>query len=221
MPEQRNPTMTTRTYREHYRRQFIGAGYSGRAHLGFVLAFSLGGLAVSIGQIEAVRALEWLTVPLAFVYANLAEYLGHRFVMHRKVPGLGLIYKRHAGQHHVFFTRDHMALDDWRDAKAVLFPPILMIFFFGVFATPVALLLAWMFSANVAWLFLATGLAYYLNYELLHLAYHLPEGSRWLRLPFLSRLRRLHHVHHDTALMASRNFNITYPIGDWLFRTRA
>ncbi len=213
--------MKTEEFRQQYRERHVGKNYSGRAHLAFVLVFSLGGIMLCLGQLDQVRPLEWLTVPLAFLYANLAEYLGHRFVMHRKVPGLGLIYKRHAGQHHVFFTRDRMALDGWRDAKAVLFPPILMIFFFGVFATPVALLLAWLFSANVAWLFVATGLFYYLNYELLHLAYHLPEDSRWLELPFLKRLRRLHHVHHDTTLMASRNFNITYPIGDWLFGTRA
>lgn len=213
--------MDNSAYRQQYRAQYVGANYSGRSHLGFVLVFSLGGIALCLWQLEAVRPLEWLTVPLAFLYANLAEYLGHRFVMHRKVPGLGLIYQRHAGQHHVFFTHRHMALDGWRDAKAVLFPPVLMIFFFGVFATPVALVLAWLLSANVAWLFVATGLGYYLNYELLHLAYHLPDDSRWLRLPFLKRLRRLHHAHHDTALMASRNFNITYPIGDWLFGTRA
>ena len=213
--------MENTTFRHHYRDQFVGRAYSGRAHLLFVLCFSLGGIMLCLTQLDSVRALEWLTVPLAFVYANLSEYLGHRFVMHRKVPGLKLIYKRHAGQHHVFFTREHMAMDDWGDAKAVLFPPLLMVFFFGVFATPVALLLGWLFSANVAWLFVATGLAYYLNYELLHLAYHLPEDSRWLRLPFLKRMRRLHHLHHDTGLMASRNFNITYPIGDWLFGTRA
>jgi sterol desaturase/sphingolipid hydroxylase (fatty acid hydroxylase superfamily) len=42
-----------------------------------------------------------------------------------------------------------------------------------------------------------------------------------LRLPFISGLRRLHHRHHEPALMAKANFNITYPVGDWLFGTRA
>jgi hypothetical protein len=51
--------------------------------------------------------------------------------------------------------------------------------------------------------------------------FRLPEGSPALRLPFILRLRRLHHRHHDPRLMATRNFNITYPIGDWLFGTRA
>lgn len=207
-------------YRESYRCEHIGPRYSGKVHLGFVVVFSLGGIGLCIWQLETVGPLEWLTVPLAFVYANLVEYTGHRWVMHRKVPGLGLVYKRHAGQHHRFFTDRHMALEGWRDCKAVLFPAVLMVFFFGAFAAPMGLLLAWVTTANVAWLFVGVALGYYLNYELLHLAYHLPEGSRLLNLPFIRRLRRLHHRHHDPGLMASKNFNITYPIGDWLFGTR-
>ncbi len=213
--------MTTNAeYRDAYRREHVGPGYSGQIHLAFVLVFSLGGIGLCIWQLDAVRPLEWLTLPLAFLYANLVEYAGHRWVMHRKVPGLGLVYRRHSGQHHRFFTDRHMALEGWRDCKVVLFPAVLMVFFFGAFATPVGLLLAWLATANVAWLFVAVALGYYLNYELLHLAYHLPEDSRLLKLPFLRRLRRLHHRHHDTSLMAHKNFNITYPIGDWLFGTR-
>jgi hypothetical protein len=207
-------------YRQQYREQFVGPRYSGKAHLAFAVTFSLGGIALCIWQIESVRPLEWLTLPLAFLYANLVEYVGHRWVMHRKVPGLSVIYKRHAGQHHRFFTDQHMALGGWRDCKVVLFPAVLMVFFFGAFALPIGLVLAWLTTANVAWLFVIVALGYYLNYELLHLAYHLPEDSALLNLPFLRRLRRLHHRHHEQKLMAHRNFNITYPIGDWVFGTK-
>lgn len=207
-------------YRKQYRETHIGRAYLGQAHLAFAVIFSLGGIAFCISRLESVQPLEWLTIPLAFLYANLVEYAGHRWVMHRKVPGLGLVYRRHAGQHHRFFTDQHMALEGWRDCKVVLFPAILMIFFFGAFAAPLGLLLAWFATANVAWLFVIVALGYYLNYELLHLAYHLPDDSSILRLPFLKRLRRLHHAHHRTDLMAHANFNITYPIGDWLFGTK-
>jgi hypothetical protein len=215
-----NSAATNDDYRKQFRKLHIGPWYSGKAHLAFAVIFSLGGIALAIGQLENVRAVEWITIPLAFLYANLVEYAGHRWVMHRKVRGLGLVYKRHAGQHHRFFTDEHMALDDWRDCKVVLFPAVLMVFYFGAFAVPIGLLLAWLTTANVAFLFVIVALAYYLNYELLHLAYHLPEDSRLLNTPFLRRLRRLHHTHHKQHLMAHANFNITYPIGDWLFRTR-
>lgn len=214
--------MTTNAeYRARYRHEQIGPRYSGKAHLAFAVAFSLVGISVCALLLDDVRPLEWLTVPLAFLYANLVEYSGHRWVMHRKVRGLGLIYERHAGQHHRFFTDRHMELEGWRDLQAVLFPAVLMVFYFGAFALPLGLLLAWLTTVNVALLFVLVALAYYLNYELLHLAYHLPEGSAVLQMPFIPRLRRLHHRHHDPRLMATRNFNITYPIGDWLFGTRA
>lgn len=209
----------TAAYREAHRREHIGPHYSGKVHFAFALLFSLGGIAACAAFLDDVQPLEWLAVPLTFLYANLAEYAGHRWVMHRKVRRLGLIYERHARQHHRFFTDREMALESWQDCRVVLFPAVLMVFFFGAFALPVGLLLAWLVSANVALLFVLVALAYYLNYELLHLAYHLPETIPVSRWPLLRRLRGLHHRHHDPALMAHANFNITYPIGDWLFGT--
>jgi hypothetical protein len=204
-------------YREHYRATEIPRNYDGRGHLLF--AFGGGTLALvgCLLMLHDVKPLEWLAVPLALAYANLAEYLGHRFPMHRPFRGLGVVYKRHAGQHHRFFNHETMPLGSVRDLRAVLFPPSLVVFFFGLFATPVWFLLAWMVSRNVAWLFLASGVFYYVHYELLHTAYHLPE-SHWLaRVGLVRRLRWLHQAHHDPALMTRYNFNITWPMCDWAF----
>jgi len=74
-------------------------------------------------------------------------------------------------------------------------------------------------SENVAWLAVATGIAYFLNYEWLHFAYHCDPQSRIGRIPGVRTLRNLHLHHHNPRLMTHYNFNITYPIGDWLFRT--
>jgi sterol desaturase/sphingolipid hydroxylase (fatty acid hydroxylase superfamily) len=68
-------------------------------------------------------------------------------------------------------------------------------------------------------LFVACGIAYFLNYEILHLAYHLPDTHPLARLGLVRRLRWLHTLHHDPRRMASSNFNITYPLGDWIFQT--
>ena len=211
---------STASFREQYRREHIPAGYSGWLHL--VFTFGIGGAAMvaSILQLDHVRPLEWLAVPLTFLYANFAEYWGHRGPMHHLKRGLRLVYERHTRQHHRFFTDQAMPLDELRDLRAVLFPPILMTFFLATFALPVALLLARFTSGNVGWLFAATSLAYFLNYEVLHLVYHLPDRYAVARWPFVGRLRRLHQDHHDPRLMAQFNFNITYPIGDRLFGTR-
>ena len=206
-------------FREQYRQEHVPPGYQGWRHLLFT--FGIGGAAMiaAILQLEQVRPLEWLAIPLTFLYTNFAEYWGHRGPMHHLKRGLRLVYERHTKQHHRFFTDQHMELDGLRDLRAVLFPPVLMIFFFTAFALPVGLALAWIASPNVGWLFVATSLGYFLNYEFLHMAYHLPASHPVGRWPLIGRLKRLHQTHHDPRVMASCNFNITYPIFDAVFGT--
>jgi hypothetical protein len=206
-------------YRARYRREEVGPRYRGRLHLTFTVSLCVLVIAGCVGALDAVGPREWLTVPLTFLYANLVEYFGHRGPMHHPVRGLGLIFRRHAGQHHRFFRDDAMAFDGPDDYKAVLFPAVMILFYLAGFALPAGLLLAWLATPNVALLFVATAVAYFLNYELLHFAYHADPAGRLAHLPLMGRLRRLHTLHHRPALMQSHNFNITYPIGDWLFGT--
>lgn len=206
-------------FREAYRREHIPAHYRGTLHLSFTFGIGGAALVACLLCLEDVKPLEWFAVPLSALYVNLAEYWGHRGPMHHRRRGLGLVYERHTCQHHRFFTTTTMPVDTLRDLRAVLFPPVLMTFFVAVFAVPVALLLASVTSPNVGWLFAATALGYFLNYEVLHLAYHLPSRYAVARWPLVGRLKRLHEAHHDPHLMAHCNFNISYPLGDWLFGT--
>jgi hypothetical protein len=206
-------------FRADYRRDHVPPGYRGAWHLAFTFGIGSAICIACLLQLHAVTRWEWLAVPLSAVYVNLAEYWGHRGPMHHLTRGLRLIYERHTRQHHRFFTHEAMPIDGLRDFRAVLFPPILMIFFLSAFALPAGLLLSVVATPNVAWLFGATSLAYFLNYEFLHLAYHLPPAHPVARLPLIGRLKQLHTAHHDPRRMASSNFNITYPLGDWLFQT--
>jgi Fatty acid hydroxylase len=208
-----------RAFREEYRRLHVPARYRGALHLLFTFGIGSAAMIACLLQLQDVEPVEWLAVPLTALYVNVAEYWGHRGPMHRRRRGLGLVYERHTRQHHRFFTADTMPVDTLRDLRAVLFPPVLMVFFITAFALPAALLLAAFTSANVAWLFVATALAYFLNYEFLHLAYHLPSRYAVARWPLVGRLKRLHETHHDPRLMTTCNFNISYPLGDWLFGT--
>lgn len=214
------PEAAVSAFRESYRRELIGAHYSGWLHFAFTSSVCLATVVFCLVRLDAVAPLEWLTVPAVFLYANLVEYFGHRGPMHHSRRGLRLLYERHARQHHRFFTHHHMEFEGSRDFKAVLFPPVIILFFIGGFGAPLWGLLYLVASANVAWLAVGTAVAYYLNYEWLHFAYHCAPGSWVGRLPGLAVLRRLHLQHHDPSLMARYNFNITYPVGDWLFRTR-
>jgi sterol desaturase/sphingolipid hydroxylase (fatty acid hydroxylase superfamily) len=207
-------------FRLAYRRDEIGAGYSGWGHFALTTFTSLAAIAFAASRAHAVRPIEWLTVPLTFCVANVGEYLGHRGPMHHSRRGLRLLYRRHAGQHHRFFTHESMRCASSRDFKMVLFPPVMLAFFFGGLAAPIGALLYLVAGANVTWLFVATNTSYFLAYEWLHLAYHLGDDGLVARVPLLPLLRRHHTLHHDPRLMSRCNFNITFPICDRLFGTR-
>lgn len=205
--------------RAAFRERHISENYSGPLHLATTVSLSLLIAALCMMLLENVTALEWLTIPLTFLYANLSEYLGHKGPMHHRTRFLGLIFERHTIEHHSFFTDEDTTFDTTQDFKAVLFPPIMLLFFNGCFALPVGALLYFLVSPNVSFLFVMTAILYFLNYELLHFAYHM-EPQSWVgRLPFMDRLRRHHTIHHNKRLMTRYNFNITYPICDYLFGT--
>lgn len=205
--------------RTDFRARRISERYSGPLHLATTIGVSLAVAVSSALMLDEVAPLEWLTVPLTFLYANLSEYLGHRGPMHHRTRFLSRIFQRHTIEHHSFFTEQATSFESARDYKAVLFPPILLVFFLVAFALPAGALLYAVLSPNVGFLFVLTAVLYFLNYELLHFAYHTSPDSWTGRLPVIRSLRRHHIAHHDRRLMTRYNFNITYPIGDCLFGT--
>ena len=74
-------------------------------------------------------------------------------------------------------------------------------------------------TANLAWLFFVSVLAYYFVYEWFHFAHHLSRDS-WLgRRALVGWLRQHHTRHHELALMEKGNFNVSFPLWDWLLGT--
>ena len=210
---------TVEQARAEYHERYISQHYSGPLHLATTISVSLLIALLSAMMLEKISPLEWLTIPLTFLFANLCEYLAHRRPMHNKTRFLGPIFTRHTIEHHSFFTHEAATYDTTQDFKAILFPPIMLLVFNGGVALPVGALLYFLISPNVSFLFVLTAILYFLNYELLHLAYHMDPHTWVGRLAFVVRLRRHHIRHHDTRLMTRYNFNITYPICDYLFGT--
>ncbi|MBC8293847.1 MAG: sterol desaturase family protein [Proteobacteria bacterium] len=195
----------------------ISANYRWWQHVATDLLLAGAVVAFALSRIEGLTAADLTTIPLAFLVANLGEYLLHRFPMHRPMPPRE-IYRRHTLCHHVFFTQDRMGMDSLRDLRWILFPaysvPGLVLIMIPVAATVGALA-----TANAGWLCLVVTACYYLMYEFLHTAYHLsPEGFIG-RQRAIAYLRTLHQDHHDPRLMGSWNFNITFPIWDIIIGT--
>jgi hypothetical protein len=195
--------------------------YSGTVHLLLTVGASLVVVVYCLLQLKNLRPVEWLTIPVTFLYANITEYVAHRGPMHQRFRGLRMVFKDHTLEHHHYFTSEWMELDGMRDLAAILFPPLNLALFVGVSGIAVAFVLGTYISANVGYLFLAVALGYYANYELFHLAYHMPGNSRVGRLPFMETLRLHHTRHHELQLMSRFCFNITYPICDLIFGTMA
>ena len=206
-------------FRADFQRARVPGYYSGTVHLLLTVGASFAVAVYCLFQLQDVRPLEWLTIPVTFLYANLTEYVAHRYPMHRPFRGLRRIFAGHTLDHHYYYTHEAMELHGMRDLAIILFPPIMLLFMFGVFGFPVAYLLGVWISPNVGYLFLAVAMGYYFNYELFHLAYHMPKTSWVGGLPVMERLRVNHMRHHDTKLMSSYCFNITYPICDFIFGT--
>ncbi len=128
----------TARYRSEWRSTGVGPRYSGWAHLAFTSLSCWAGIAFAISRIRHPSWAELATFPLGFLIANAAEYFGHRGPMHRPRWPLEAIFRRHAVEHHQFFTHREMSYETSRDFKMVLFPPVMILFFMGGMATPIA-----------------------------------------------------------------------------------
>jgi hypothetical protein len=208
-----------RAYREDYRHEVIGPRYHGWLHLAVITGICSAAIVIALARTTSVTWVDLLIVPSAWIFANLVEYAAHRGPMHHLNLGFGRLYKRHTSQHHRFFSRELMAVDGPRDFHVTLFPAWMSLFFVGLIGVPMALLVHLVFGPDLALLFYAAVVSYYLFYEWVHLGAHMSESSLLARLPLIRFARSHHGLHHDPGKMRRANFNFAIPLGDWLFGT--
>lgn len=209
--------------REAFRAQMLAkipAWYSPWLHLGATLSVGLAAVVVAIASIRDLAWVELSTVLVVFVVSNLLEWHAHRNLLHRRFRPLAVLYDRHTPEHHRVYRYGDMEIRSTRELRLVLIPAM-GVLGIVVMSAPAALLVGVVLGANVGWLMLLTSALYVVGYEVTHLAYHLPEDSFIGRRGFIRKLRELHAQHHDPRLMQRYNFNVTVPLGDWLFGTLA
>jgi len=210
-----------RDERDRMRREALEAQprwYSPWLHLAFPSLFGLGIAATALAQVRDLRPWQLGFFVFILLLSNATEWRAHRDLLHKRFPPLGALYDRHTPEHHMIFVRGDMALRHPREFRLVLIPAYGIVAIFLVTAPPAALL--WSFGqTNLAALYLAATMLYVVSYELMHLAWHLPETS-WIGSLRLVRLLGDHHaIHHDPRLMQRWNFNVTVPLWDLVRRT--
>ncbi len=214
--EATEPKDSRERFREEMRAK-ISPRYSPALHVAAPAIVGLGLIAFAAANLCAVKWWELLLVPFVYVLSNAVEHRAHKHTLHRRTPGMTILYDRHTPLHHRIFIAKDMSVRDHREWALVLLP------WFGIvtiaaLTAPITLAL-WFTERNLACLFVITTMGYVLSYEWLHLAYHLPPESFIGRLGIIRALRRHHATHHHPPLMQKWNFNVTVPLWDFVRRT--
>jgi hypothetical protein len=204
------------------RAALLPAGYSPGWHMmrTVALAFLIGGFSLWLAL--RAQAMDWLLMPAFFLVANAIEWAFHKNPMHRPMfPRI--LYRNHALIHHRAFVHDSMAIHHPKELGLIMMPWYTMLLLFAM-ASPVAILGAWWRGPGVAGIFYLAAALYFLVYETLHALYHLP-GPTLRRMGLGGRhlfeaLKSHHRHHHRLDRMAQVNFNVTFPLMDWLLGTR-
>ena len=209
------------TVHERHRRAIVErvpSWYRPLPHLALPTLFGLGALVFAVTQIHALRPVELLTIPITVLVAFGFEWRVHKSILHRRIPGLGVIYDRHELQHHVVFTDEDMPFRSPRELQLILMPAYAVLLI-ALINAPLAYLASRFVAPNVGYIYLVTSMGFFLTYEWLHLAYHLPKAHPVGRIGLLARLREHHRRHHEPRLMRAWNFNVTVPVFDVIHGT--
>lgn len=208
--------MNIERFRARYRAQ-IKPSYRVWRHALGVLALGVAMQAGFLSTLENIELWQLLSVPMTLLVLNVGEYFIHKKLGHRQTRFGKLFYQRHTLDHHSFFSDTNMSYESLQDFRVILFPTYLVLVQ-GAAALGIWALLGFL-DGNIAALVAATWVGGYLLYEVFHALEHLPDKHPLSRLPWIKQMRRLHALHHRRDIMHQRNFNIVFPLTDWLLGT--
>ena len=189
--------------------------YSPVAHVVSTSSIGLCGLALAILMVDSFGGTELATVLVMVTVANLVEWIAHKEMLHKRRRYWEVLYDQHTPMHHRMYREASMAVGSRQEWRFVLMPArgVLGIAILGI---PIALAAYLLFGADIGWTVIATIAIYVSSYEVLHLAYHMPDGNPLWGNRLVRALSRHHARHHDPKLMQKYNFNVTLPLWDWI-----
>lgn len=208
---------TTQQFRHQYRAG-IHPHYNGYLHALFVLATGVIYVVYQFAQLPVFQWFYSLGVVATLILWNFLEYLIHIKLGHQKTRLGTLFYKRHTGDHHSFYTDSYLTPHSHRDMRVTLFPAWLVVVSI-VIASLSGMIVGWLCGSDWGHVYSGSLLLGYLAYEFFHFCDHLPAHHPLVQLPWIGHMRRLHQLHHRRDLMRRYNFNLTFPLADWVLGT--
>src|SRR5579863_2322356 len=103
-----------------------------------------------------------LLVPATLLLSNAVEWCAHKYVLHRRVRPLGILFDRHTPIHHKIYQYDSMAMLSNMEFREVLMPAAGVAALVALSA-PIAYGVARLVTPNCGWLALATSGIYVLT----------------------------------------------------------
>lgn len=228
-----------REYRRRVRTR-VSRSYDGHQHLFALLITSAVGVVAPLLFLRSGyhrSPLVPVVVALGLAYANIVEYVLHRWFAHAvrwTNPVLAAFKKYHSKVHHTFFAGEDWMVDDGvTDLYFVLFPSWIYLLWAAIGVAPLLCgATTFVFAetdpyglslTDCALLLSACGAFQLFQYELLH-AYSHRALPRWLQgcmeaTRLFDGVMWRHRRHHK--LNDGRNYNITWPLADFAFGTLA
>ena len=203
------------------RASMLPGNYSARTHILTTALIASGIALIGLFVARQARLVDWWLAPAFFIVANFVEWAVHKNPMHRPLPPR-ILYQNHTLVHHRAFLHDSMPIRSTKELGLIMMPWYTMLGLYLV-VSPVAIAAALWRGAGAAGIFYVSVTAYFVTYETLHALYHLPEATLakvGLGGPVFQRRRAHHRHHHRLERMSHVNFNVTFPLFDWLMGTK-
>lgn len=210
--------MDTHEYRQYFRTNVIPRYYSPALHVLFNFGLLIGSCLYTFLKIQSIGIYETVLFVMMMILGNFVIYFIHRYPLHKKYPFIAKhTFDIHSKQHHRFYTYQNYQFDSPKDFYILFFPMWTVAAFVGGFLPLLYILSSLIFEQPQVWTILFSATLYFLLYEFIHFASHLPPQHILLKFKPLAYMWRHHQTHHDPSLMSQYNFNIVYPLADWLF----
>lgn len=170
-------------------------------------------------QVENTSILELFTIPVMLVFGSFVVWAFHKYPLHNRFSFFPYPYKKHTVEHHTLYTYHDLDIKHFKEIPYIMFGVLDVSGFALIFVPILYFLTSFLFNSNVVNLIIACSSGYFIIYEFMHTISHLPNDHKILKFRYFKFMWNHHRIHHHPRVMNKANFNIVFPIFDYLFGT--